>query len=287
MMHHRRWRRIATIAMAAALVALPFGTASASADDVPSSAVTVGATTVHRGQTFTVTQQIHNTQQFTVTFAKAALYGQQTAITDLADLVSCTGTTAPCFQYGSSYRAPFGDLAAGETRTVVYTLQVKDTAPLGTVTLQHQFVGDNYAFETLTGPDLTVTQGVADVGVKLTAAQHGLLSPEIDYTITLTNAGPGDASAVRVAATYSSALQFTRSADCAHPAGTRTVTCDVASLPAGSSKNLRFTASLGVLTLGSFTTTAKILSSFPADPNAANNSASRTCTALTGLIISC
>ncbi|GAA4532181.1 DUF11 domain-containing protein [Amycolatopsis samaneae] len=286
MTRHRRWRRFTTIALAVAAV-LPFAAAPASADDVPSSAVTVGGTTLHRGQTFTVTQQVHNTQQFTVTFAKAAIYGQQTAITDLADLVSCTGTTAPCFLFGSSYRAPFGDLAAGESRTVVYTLKVKDTAPLGTVTLQHQLVGDNYAFDTLPGPELTVTQGVADLGVRLTAAPHGLLSPEIDYTITLTNAGPGDASGVRVVATYSPALQYTGSAGCAHPAGTSTVTCDVAALAAGSSATLRFGARLGVLSLGSFTTTARIAAAFPADPNAANNSATRTCTAVTGLLVSC
>ncbi|WP_318307657.1 DUF11 domain-containing protein [Amycolatopsis solani] len=256
----------------------------------PSSAVEVSTTSVVPGQTFTITQTIHNDRDFTVTFAKGAIYGNPTAITDVVDVVSCTNTTeVGCFQAGSSYRAAFGDLAAGGTKTTVWTLRVKDTAAPGSFTLQHQFVGDNYAFETLDGPVITVGQpsSQADVKVALAATGHGGLNARIDYTVTVTNTGPGAATGIRVVATYPPGLSFGSGTGCARVGTTRTVNCDVASLASGASATTKFSANGGLLALGSYTTTAQRTASSPSDPNPANDSASKTCSALTGLIVTC
>jgi len=182
-----------------------------------------------------------------------------------------------------------GDLAPTETRTVVFTLRVKDTASPGNLTLQHQFVGDNYAFDVTGGPVLTITgtPQTADVAVGLTATPRGILTSRITYVITVSNNGPSVATDVRVTATYASGLSYGSSSDCSRVSGTRNVNCDVSSLAPGASTTLRFTANAGLLALGSFTTTAQRTQSTPADPNAANDKAAKSCSALTGLLVSC
>src|SRR4051812_46038682 len=172
----RSWRRTTILSSVAALATAFIAMAPAADAAPPSSSVEVSPTTVLPGQTFTVSETIYNDRDFTVTFAKAAIYGSPTAITDIADLVSCTGVTdLGCFQAGSSYRAPFGDLEPGGTKTVVFTLRAKETAAPGQFTLQHQFVGDNYAFETFDGPVVTIAEpsSFADVKVALAASGHG------------------------------------------------------------------------------------------------------------------
>jgi uncharacterized repeat protein (TIGR01451 family) len=286
----RSWRRITILSSVAALVTAFLAMAPAAEAATPSSSVEVSSTTVLPGQTFTVTETVHNDRDFTVTFAKAAIYGSPTAITDVADLVSCTGVTElGCFQAGSSYRAPFGDLAAGGTKTATFTLRVKDTAAPGQFTLQHQFVGDNYAFETFDGPVIPIgsPSDIADVKVALAATGHGGLNARIDYTLTVTNTGPSAASGIRVVATYPAALSFASATGCAHVGTTRTVNCDVASLASGASATAKFSVNGGLLALGSYTTSVHRTASAPTDPAGANDSASKTCTALTGLIVTC
>ena len=285
----RNRRRTTILSSVAALATVLFAVTPAAQATPPSSAVTVTPTTVQPGQTFTVTETLYNDRDFTVTSAKAAIYGSPAAITDVADLVSCTGTTSDCSQLGSSYRGPVGDLAPGASATVVFTLRVKDTAAPGQFTLRYQFVGDNYAFDTFDGPVITITppQTLADIKVALAATGHGGLSTGIDYTVTVTNLGPADASSIRVAATYPSGLQFSSATGCARAGTARTVNCDVASLASGTSATAKFSVTAGLLALGSYTATAQRVSSAPTDPNAANDSASKTCSALTGLILSC
>jgi hypothetical protein len=286
----RSRRRITVLSSVAALATAFFAMAPAAQADVPSSSAEVSPATVLPGQTFTVTETIHNDRDFTVTFAKAAIYDSAAALTDVVDLVSCTGVTElGCFQAGSSYRAPFGDLEAGGTRTAVFTLRVKDTAAPGSFTLQHQFVGDNYAFDILDGPVVTIgdPSAIADVKVALAATGHGGLSARIDYTLTVTNTGPAAASGIRVVATYAAGLSYGSATGCTHVGGTRTLNCDFASLASGTSATAKFSAGGGLLALGSYTTTAVRTAGAPADPRSANDSASKTCTALTGLIVTC
>ena len=272
-----------------ALTAMVFTVTPAVAAPPDPSAATVSPSSVAQGETFDVTVELFNPRDFTVTGAKAEISSVEAALVDVAELVSCTGTTAPCGALSTVFRGPVGDLAAGESRTVVFTLRVKETASPGNLTLQHQFVGDNYAFDVRGGPVLTITgtPQAADVSVGLKASASGLLVSRITYTITVANNGPSTATGVRVTSTYAAGLAYGSSSDCTRVSGTRNVTCDVSSLAPGASKTLRFTANAGLLALGSFTTTAQRTQSTPADPNAANDKASRSCTALTSLLVSC
>jgi hypothetical protein len=282
-------RRTLVGSVVAALTAMVFTVPSAAAAPPDPSAASVSPSTVAQGGLFEVTVELYNPRDFTVTGAKAEISSVEFPLVDVADLVSCTGTTAPCGALSTVFRGPVGDLAAGESRTVVFTLRVKDTASPGNLTLQHQFVGDNYAFDVRGGPVVTITgtPQAADVSVGLNASASGLLVSRITSVITVANNGPSAASGVRVTATYAAGLAYGSSSDCSRVAGTRNVTCDVSSLAPGASKTLRFTANAGLLALGSFTTTAKRTQSTPADPNAANDQASRSCSALTSLLVSC
>lgn len=285
----RSWRRATILSSVAALATAFIATAPAAEAALPPSSVEVSPTTVLPGQTFTVTETLYNELDFPVTGGKAAISAKPTALTDLADLVSCAGTTADCYVYDGSYRGPVGDVEPGGTRTVTFTLRLKETAAPGEFTLRHQFVGDNYAFTSTDGPVITIGQPttLADVKVALAASGHGGLSARIDYTLTVTNSGPSAASGIRVVATYPSGTSLASATGCVRVGTTRTLNCDVASLASGASATAKFSVNGGLLALGSYTATAVRTASSPTDPNSANDSASKTCSALTGLIVSC
>ncbi|WP_236725284.1 hypothetical protein [Amycolatopsis orientalis] len=282
-------RRASLLSLVAAVATIMLVAPASALAAPPTSAVEVSPTTVQRGQTFTVTQTVYNADPTsTIEGGKATLYGKESSLPALVDLVSCPGAFA-CDMLGSSIRGGVGTVTPGQSKTVVFTFRVKDDAALGSVTLQHQFVGDNYSFEILDGPVLTITDvpTTADLGVTLTASPRGILTSSVEYTVKVTNAGPATASGIRVASTLGNGLRFTGSSTCSNPSGTKIVNCDFSSIATGSSGTAKFSVAAGLLTLGPVKTTAKITQSSVTDPNAANNTASSTCTAITGLLLSC
>ncbi|GAA1571990.1 DUF11 domain-containing protein [Kribbella hippodromi] len=261
---------------------------AASADDPPSTTVQVSQTTLSPGETFTVTQTVTNVADFTFEGAKAALYAKDQTLTDWLELVSCTG--ANCFvAEGAHFRASFGDVPAGESRTVVWTLRVKDNPKSEPFILRHQFLADNYAFEIFSGPTITITPNTppaADLAVSMTAAVRSAVTARITYTITVQNNGPADATGIRVVGAYPAGLTYAGTT-CTRVGTSRSVNCDIASLASGASTTRTITADTGLLTVGALTGTAQRTASSPSDPVATNDKASRTCTALTGLIVRC
>ena len=254
----------------------------------PSSAIEVSTTSVAPGQTFTVTQTLSNDRDFTILGSKAGMYAKEPAsLPGLVDLVGCAGAVA-CDQLGSSYRSGLGDIPPGESRSVTWTFKVKDDAPAGTITLQHQFIGENYAFEIFDGPALTIEQGAtnADVAVTMTASVRTLVISRITYTVTIKNNGPAAATGVRVTGAYPSRLVFA-GGSCSRVGSTATVHCDVPSLASGASVTRTFAADARLLTIGPLVATAQRTESSPADPVASNDKASRTCRALTSLLVRC
>ena len=206
-------------------------------------------------------------------------------MSDVFDLVSCTGTVADCYPQGSSFRGPVGDLPAGEGRTVVFTLRVKDSAPNGSYTLYHALVGENTAFEETAGPVLTVNSAT-DLAVSLDASPRGVLVSRITYTVQVANLGPADATGIRIGGNYAAGLSWAGGNGCVHTTG-RAVQCDFSAIPAGGSASATFSVNTGLLAIGSFTTTMSRVSSSPSDPVSANDTAHRSCTALTGLLVRC
>jgi uncharacterized repeat protein (TIGR01451 family) len=266
----------------AALLAAPAVAAAAP----PASTIDVSATTVHAGDTFSVTEQLYNPADFTVTGAKAAVYVKEKPIVDLVDLVSCTGSIAPCSQYLSSFRGGVGDLAAGESRTVKFTFRVKDDVQPGQFTLQHQFAGDNYAFGVEDGPAVTIAPpDEADVKVALTATPRIGLVGRVEYVIKVSNTGPATATGVRVTATPGANRTVVSMTGCTHSGAA--LTCTIGTLAAGASATAKFTSEGGFFAWGPFTATAQRAASAPADPDTTNDKASKKCTAYTGLYVQC
>jgi len=274
-----------TAVLAALTTAVLFAAPAVAAAAPPTSTIDVSATTVRAGNTFTVTEQLYNPTDFTVTGAKAALYAKEKPVVDLVDLVSCAGAIA-CDQYLSSFRGGVGDVAAGESRTVTFTFRVKEDVQPGQFTLQHQFAGDNYAFGVEDGPAITIAPpNKADVKVALTATPRPGLVARVDYVITVSNTGPATATGIRVSVNPGSSRKIVSTTGCT-PSGAA-LTCAIATLAPGASTTAKFTSEGGFFAWGAFTATAQRAASTPADPNTANDSASKKCTAYTGLYVQC
>jgi uncharacterized repeat protein (TIGR01451 family) len=153
----------------------------------------------------------------------------------------------------------------------VGTVDVQVTTPAGTSAAT---AADHY------------TYAAADVSVALTAdPQPGLLGARIDYTVTVTNHGPSTLTSATVRADLPVPMAAS-SSDCATASGT--VTCTVSNLASGASAGKHFSVPVSLLTVGlPYTVTASRTASTPVDLNAANDRASRTCTVVTSLIITC
>jgi hypothetical protein len=278
----RRWLSV-VLGMGLAFVALPAAAVAAPPDP---SAVTVSTTSLAPGDIFTATVELFNADTGTITSVNAQLRTLEAPIVDLLDVVSCTGTIFACHPFNGVFRGPVGNMAPGETRTVVFTFQVKATAAAGSYTLEHQFSGGNFEFAPRLGPVLTISVPAADIAVSLGASSQGLLSSRVTYTVGVTNNGPGSATSVRVAGTYAQGFNWVGGNGCVRTSG-RNVQCDFSSLPVGGSATATFRLDAALLAIGSFNTTMTRVSSTPADPVSGNDSASRSCTALTGLIVQC
>jgi hypothetical protein len=274
-----------TAVLAALTTAVLFAAPAVAAAAPPTSTIDVSATTVRAGNTFTVTEQLYNPTDFTVTGAKAALYAKEKPVVDLVDLVSCAGAIA-CDQYLSSFRGGVGDVAAGESRTVTFTFRVQEDVQPGQFTLQHQFAGDNYAFGVEDGPAITIAPpNKADVKVALTATPRPGLVARVDYVITVSNTGPATAAGIRVSVNPGSSRKIVSTTGCTLSGAA--LTCAITTLAPGASTTAKFTSEGGFFAWGAFTATAQRAASTPADPNTANDSASKKCTAYTGLYVQC
>jgi uncharacterized repeat protein (TIGR01451 family) len=278
-----RLPRIAAIGVVVTAVLFAVPAAAGAAPPDPS-AVDVSDTTLDPGQAFTVTQQVFNPNSFTIMGARPTLIG----LADVADIMSCDGSVFSCDTFLDSFRSFAGDLAPGATHTITWTLRVKDAAAPGAVALRHQLDGEDFAFPSVAGPTLTISgPAEADLGVSINATPRQVNTSRITYTITVHNAGPAAATGIRVVATYPNGLVFVGSDDCARVGTTRKVDCAIASLASGANATATFVARAQLLAVGQLTTTVQRTQSTPTDPNAANDHASKTCSALTGLLVRC
>jgi YVTN family beta-propeller protein len=134
----------------------------------------------------------------------------------------------------------------------------------------------------------TVPVTNADLSVALTGTPHGLLPHTVTFAATLTNHGPAAVSTATVRLSYPTGFVSPSAPGCTVNPTARTVTCAVGPLAAGASTTKPITLTIGLLTLGLYlNVTATRTASTPADPNAANDSSTDTCQAITTLLVSC
>ncbi|MFD0567108.1 hypothetical protein ACFQ2M_38000 [Kitasatospora saccharophila] len=130
----------------------------------------------------------------------------------------------------------------------------------------------------------------ADLAVTLDAAAvPALLGGRIDYTLTVTDTSTTTASTgatVTVALTPGTLTPATTAPGCTAAPGR--LTCTLTGLAPGASARRTFSLPVALLSLGTaYRATATRTAATPADPGPGNDSASRSCTALTALIITC
>ncbi|WP_405433508.1 hypothetical protein [Streptomyces anulatus] len=129
----------------------------------------------------------------------------------------------------------------------------------------------------------------ADLAVGLTAVPAPLLSSAITYTQTATRNGPATITTGTVTTTLPSQTTGVTGlpANCTYNNTGKTVACTITGLASGATATNTFTAQQNLLTLGTLPATATRTTSTPTDPNTANDTATKTCTAVTSLIITC
>ncbi|QEU81851.1 hypothetical protein CP968_29370 [Streptomyces subrutilus] len=175
------------------------------------------------------------------------------------------------------------------TTTTVY-IPFKDTAT-GPVPLSASLT-ENLGTGTVVTPlgSLTInnTPAAADLSVALDASPKGLGVVYATFTATVTNHGPAATTAAAVRFTYPAGFTLPSATGCTVDSAARTVTCDLGPLASGASTTRTLGLHASLLTIGShLTVTAARTTSTPADPTPANDTATTTCSALTGLLIRC
>ncbi|MFC4589493.1 DUF11 domain-containing protein [Sphaerisporangium corydalis] len=276
--------------LVATAIAMVMSLASPAAADPPEVTLSLSPAQVTTGGSVTVGVTVTNVHGFTVLNAAARLFTSPVALPSYATLTGCAGAAGACSTVSDGtgpigFQAPVGALAGGASATVTFTLAIAQNAQPGERTFQGELRGSNYASEIVNGPVLTIVSE-ADAAVALTAAPKlGLLVPKIEFTVRVTDNGPG----VLRDATVTTPLPagFTAvSSDCATASGT--VTCTTGQVALGGSVTRKFSVPVGLLSIGvPYTFRATRTASDPADPVSSNDAAQVRCTVLSIVLVTC
>lgn len=219
---------------------------------------------------------------------------------NLADLAfvsgSCTGDFSSCTYNPAITNAFDASVPVGNTGDIISGTAQFTVSPSATDGETIAFAGHHEARFPLGGTNrngtpllnLTVTApAAADLGVSLSATPGGLASSRVAYDVAVHNNGPATASSATITTQLSSAASAIAPGTCTFDSATDRVSCPIGSLANGATTHAMFTATYSLLTLGALPATATRTASSPTDNNAANDSDSADCTALTALLITC
>jgi len=284
-----RLRRAGVIALLGALAATgAVALAAPASADTVGVALTVSPATVTVGDSVTVTETITNSNPFTILQPTVRLLSTPDNLAGITTLASCdAGPGGTCATLANGYQATLGAAIGGNSSaTVTFTLAVNTTAPSSVETLEGQLIATNFSTNPVPGPTLTIN-ALADLGVTLTGKPNpGLLSMTLDFTVKVTNSGPGTEVGATYTATATSGLDISSTSTC--HAHNNTATCTFGSIPAGGSATAKFNVPIGLLDIGiPFTFNVTRATSTPTDPNPANDSSTTHCTAISVLLASC
>ncbi|HEX7192118.1 MAG TPA: hypothetical protein VF381_11175 [Thermoanaerobaculia bacterium] len=185
---------------------------------------------------------------------------------------SCSGT--------SSITCSAPGMPASSSADFTLVVKVDPATPAGNVTNQAFFD------TTVGGRDSTISTSVstqvvvsADLSVtKSDAPDPVIAGSNITYTITVTNPGPSTAASVTLSDTIPALTSFVSLVPAAgwSCSGTSTISCSIASMPAGSA-SFQLTVKTSPSAAGTTVSNTATVSS-PSDTNNANNSATATTT---------
>ncbi|WP_027008327.1 DUF11 domain-containing protein [Conexibacter woesei] len=278
---------------------------SARADPGTNGLLTVSDTTPTPGETITVSWDVTYTgSDFAGQIGKAhnylgldkrfsgGPYGDLSFVTGscTGDLSSCTvNPTANTFFRGEVPRVTaFDQTRSGTAQFVVSAgATLGETINLNAVStaLNADGSGTSVIFVPL---PITVTAPAADLGVSLSATPGPPLHGRVDYDAAVTNNGPDPATAATLTTQLPwQATGISAAGSCTYTSATDQVSCPVGAVANGTTTHVTFTVQYGLLSIGALTATSTLSAVTPTDSNAANDSSSATCHALTGPLISC
>jgi Domain of unknown function DUF11 len=210
---------------------------------------------------------------------------------------SCTGDYSGC-TYNAANTDAFsasvppgstGDTVSGTAQFTV-SASAADGDTIRFAGFRKTQVGPNN-LGTLTSPlTLTVTgpPPAADLGVSLSATPGSLLLGEVDYDVAVHNNGPAAAAtSATITTQLGTQVASVGSTTCTFSSTTKRVSCPIGSVANGATAHATFTANYALVTLGTLPATATRTASSPTDNNAANDSDSANCGAVTSLLIIC
>ena len=284
------------------LVALTAGTtalvAAPAQADVPASQLSVSPTTVHPGDTVTITQTVTNNLVSTLLSPVTQLVSAPNDLTSFTSLVGCSGA-ASCGVLNNGGGQPIGYQAIlpsslnplGGNAVVSWTLKILDTAPDLTATMQGRLAGLSFLSDLLNGP-LLIVDANADVAVSVAATPKlGLLKPTLDVAVTVTNNGPGLLLAGVFTTTVPAGVIPVGVPPCVGVPGVGIpgqVVCAVPLLAKGASTTLRFSIPLNLLSIGlpyEFTSSRTL--SLSRDLNSANDTDTTSCLVVSRVLVLC
>ncbi|MEA2491435.1 MAG: hypothetical protein QOH21_3227 [Acidobacteriota bacterium] len=240
-----------------------------------------GPATITAGTDITYTVTVTNsgpTAAFDVSLADTPPAG--------TTFVSATQNSGPSFNCAGTIVCTSVIFPAGSTATFTFVFHVAPGATgsvVNTATIAAAASGDPNGTNNTSTSTATIASS-ADVSVTKSGPPSATTSSDVTYTITVTNGGPSDASAVSLSdsvpagTTFVSGSQSTGPAFvCAFPAagGTGNMTCSIATLTAGATATFSLTVHVSPTATGSVVNTATVTST-TADPTPANNSATAT-----------
>jgi hypothetical protein len=300
-----RWsaRLAVPIALVTALATAGVLLVAAPASAHPVLHISATPTTVVAGQSVTLT--ISGTSNGNYTNARIEVFsstpsggGTTGDLTAFSSSPTCGGSpgTVTCTENPSSrYRIGNINLTNNQAFSYTVTFTIDPGTAAGTFTSKAQFYkSDNTTDGPTTGPLITVVEPT-DFSVAVAYAQGGLLTNRLFVDWSVTNAGPGSATAATVQTTRSTTGTTTVLAyadafskfGCAFGSGSVVGNCTLTTVPLASGGAGRIYSSyeLSLLATGSITFTTTVTSL--TDTNPANDSASTTCSFLLGVVSSC
>ena len=220
---------------------------------------------------------------YTVTVANAGPSDAQTVVlTDVlpaeVSYLSATPDQGSCSETSGTVTCSLGTIAAGAAVDVVITVTVDADTLAGTVTNSASVssaASDPVAANDSASEDTTITTSVDLSVVKIDSVDPVTAGTGLSYTVTVTNAGPSDATTVLltdvlpVGVTY--LLATPDQGSCSESVGT--VTCALGSMADGASIDVVIAVTVDAGTSGTITNNASVTAA-TSDPNGSNDSTS-------------
>ncbi|ROO87670.1 hypothetical protein EDD29_5297 [Actinocorallia herbida] len=277
---------LSTLALASGLIVAIAAPASAH----PTLTVTASPTTVVAGTTTTIT--ISGTSNGNYSGARIDVSatggtgGTTGSLPSFTSISSFGGGVTSATEVGSVDRLALPNLTNGQAFSYDLTVTVESGTAAGTFTSRAQFyTSGGSTTGAVNGPVITVTPAAPDLNVVKISSGYNALTQVLTFNAWAFNIGTGTATNVTETKTVSPSGLLTSAIGPGCTGGADNETCPVNDVPVGGLAQSPFSRTVNLLALGTYTVTLTFDTTGDTDPS--NNTASWTCTVLTGLIVNC